>query len=61
MNYITIDVNKKFLVVCLLLLTYAGSVVGAYRIGFSRGATAAMEYMIEVLQGKPKGLDNSAS
>jgi len=59
MNYITIEVNKKFLLLAGLLLAFVISVVGAYKVGYRRGAEAAMDYVINYLQGKQDGIDKS--
>jgi hypothetical protein len=44
MNYITIDVNKKFLIISALLLTFVASLVGAYNIGRDAGIQLAVDY-----------------
>lgn len=52
MNYITIDVNKKFLVIAALLGLYVLSLYGAYKLGVQAGVNLAVEYFSTVLQGK---------
>jgi hypothetical protein len=59
MEYVTVTVNKKFLLISALLVGFVGFTVVSYRVGYSRGATAAMAYIMELMQGDNKSLDNN--
>lgn len=54
MNYITIEIDKKFLIRTALTLGFLISVFGSYRVGYAKGVEAAVEYMMSALQGKSK-------
>jgi hypothetical protein len=54
-DYITIEVNKRFLIRTTLVLSLIAGLFGSYKFGYKKGATDAIQYVYDQLQ--PKTLD----
>ena len=58
-DYVTINVNKRFLKVAVVLLSLVGSHIGTYKYGFNKGIKTAIDYFVNRMSSS--GADDNES
>lgn len=52
MDFVTIHVNRRFLVVTAILAFYAASSFGVYKLGYNKGLSDMAQYVQQMFQGQ---------